>query len=59
LQVRYLEVLKELASEVDTLAALARSGVLTLVYGAADEEHNNAIVLRDVLVEQQEARPGT
>lgn len=33
------------------LAALARTGTLTLVYGAADEDHNQAVVLREVLAE--------
>jgi uncharacterized protein YeaO (DUF488 family) len=31
------------------LAARARAGRLTLVYGAKDEEHNNAVVLREIL----------
>ncbi len=31
------------------LAARAREGPLTLVYGAKDEEHNNAVVLREIL----------
>lgn len=34
------------------LAALARAGTLTLVYGAADEARNQAVVLREVLLEQ-------
>jgi uncharacterized protein YeaO (DUF488 family) len=58
-QQRYRAELKEKGSELDTLAAIARSGVLTLLYGAADDQHNNAVVLREVLVERQEARPGT
>ena len=31
------------------LAAHAKSGPVTLVYGAKDEEHNNAVVLREIL----------
>lgn len=31
------------------LSARAKHGVVTLVYGARDTEHNEAIVLRDVL----------
>jgi len=31
------------------LAALARKDTLTLVYGAKDETHNQAVVLREVL----------
>ena len=34
------------------LASLARAGTLTLVYGAADEAHNQAVVLREVLLDQ-------
>jgi uncharacterized protein YeaO (DUF488 family) len=33
------------------LASLARTGTLTLVYGAADETHNQAVVLREMLLE--------
>jgi uncharacterized protein YeaO (DUF488 family) len=42
----------ELRNQRPLLAALrrrAREGTLTLVYGAADEEHNDAVVLADVL----------
>jgi uncharacterized protein YeaO (DUF488 family) len=34
---------------VDQLVDRARHGPLTLVYGAKDEEHNQAVVLRDVI----------
>lgn len=37
------------------IAKLARRGKVTLVYGARDEEHNQAIVLRDLL--KRRARP--
>jgi len=36
-------------ADVGRLAALAAERPVTLVYGAADVEHNNAVVLRDVL----------
>jgi uncharacterized protein YeaO (DUF488 family) len=32
------------------LQALARQGPITLVYGARDEAHNDAVVLRDLLL---------
>ncbi|MGD9617249.1 MAG: DUF488 domain-containing protein [Alphaproteobacteria bacterium] len=32
------------------LRELARNGVVTLVYSARDEHHNDAVVLRDVLI---------
>src|SRR4051812_12919328 len=34
------------------LASRARERPLTLVYGAKDEEHNNAVVLREILEER-------
>ena len=42
----------ELATHEDLLrelAGYAREGVVTLLYASKDEEHNNAIVLRDYL----------
>ncbi len=48
--------LAELASPdrqpaLDRLARLSRGGRLTLVYGAADAEHNQAVVIREALLE--------
>jgi uncharacterized protein YeaO (DUF488 family) len=42
----------ELSAHTDLLAelcALAREGTLTLVYSARDEDHNQAIALREIL----------
>lgn len=39
----------ELRERLQELAALGKRGKVTLVFGARDEEHNQAIVLRDVL----------
>ncbi|ODU06588.1 MAG: hypothetical protein ABS84_17775 [Rubrivivax sp. SCN 71-131] len=36
----------------EELKALARHGKLTLVYAAKDEQHNNAVVLKQMLQEQ-------
>jgi len=50
----------ELAARRDALQALAKRGArrrITLVYGARDEEHNDAVVLREVLEEMR--RGGT
>jgi len=33
------------------LAERAASGTVTLVYGARDEQHNNAVVIREVIEE--------
>lgn len=35
--------------EIARIAGLAKRGKVTLLYGARDEEHNQAIVLRDYL----------
>jgi uncharacterized protein YeaO (DUF488 family) len=43
------------AGLVDELVALANRGALTLVYGAKDELHNQAVVLRE-LIEQKMRR---
>jgi uncharacterized protein YeaO (DUF488 family) len=46
---RYGEELRRHAERIDELGKLARHGTITLVYGARDEEHNDAVVLRDFL----------
>lgn len=46
---------QELAANPTALAPLieaAKTGPVTLVYGAKDEQHNNAVVLKAVLDEQ-------
>lgn len=47
---RYRAELKAQTALLDELRRLARKGPLTLVYGAKDEEHNDAAVLRAVLL---------
>ncbi len=47
---RYRTELRDKTAELEQLRALARRGPVTLVYAAHDERHNNAIVLRDVLI---------
>jgi uncharacterized protein YeaO (DUF488 family) len=47
---RYAAELRPHADLLDTMRALARKGVLTLVYSAHDEEHNNAVALREFLL---------
>lgn len=45
----------ELATKPDLLrelASLAEAGVVTLLFGSRDEEHNNATVLRDRLLQE-------
>ena len=45
----YSEELAERRGELDRLRRQAEEGTLTLVYAAKDEEHNNAVVLRDFM----------
>ena len=50
-QLRYREELAdpEQAQVLDELAAIARAGRVTIVYGARDREHNQARVIADEL----------
>lgn len=50
-QKRYTAELRraQLREQLQKLAALAKRGKVTLVFGARDEEHNQAVVLRDFL----------
>lgn len=47
---RYAAELHPHAELLDTLRTLARKGSVTLVYGAHDEAHNNAVALREFLL---------
>jgi uncharacterized protein YeaO (DUF488 family) len=47
---RYSEELHEHRGELDQLRDLARKRRVTLVYAARDEAHNEAVVLRDILL---------
>ncbi|HEX5309060.1 MAG TPA: DUF488 family protein [Solirubrobacteraceae bacterium] len=46
---RYIEELRHHRSRISELRRRARQGTLTLVYSARDSEHNDAVVLADVL----------
>jgi uncharacterized protein YeaO (DUF488 family) len=46
---RYRAELKKNDEQVAILKAAMKKGPVTLIYAAKDEEHNNAVVLRDVL----------
>jgi uncharacterized protein YeaO (DUF488 family) len=48
---RYTAELQQNAG-VDELRELARQGRVTLLFGARDTEHNDAVVLRDVLLQR-------
>jgi uncharacterized protein YeaO (DUF488 family) len=47
---RYAMELQGHRDELEQLCQLARKGPLTLVYGARDVTHNDAVVLRDILL---------
>ena len=47
---RYQRELAEHTAELDQLRALAEQGIVTLLFGARDEQHNDAVVLRDTLL---------
>jgi uncharacterized protein YeaO (DUF488 family) len=46
---RYLTELKHQPDLVATLKQKAQSGPVTLLYGARDQQHNEAVVLKDFL----------
>jgi uncharacterized protein YeaO (DUF488 family) len=48
-QKRYADELKSHAEQVATLKNEAKKGLVTLVYGAKDDEHNQAVVLQKML----------
>jgi uncharacterized protein YeaO (DUF488 family) len=46
---RYVRELRENTQAVDQLRDHVHGGTVTLVYGAKDEEHNGAVVLKEYL----------
>jgi uncharacterized protein YeaO (DUF488 family) len=52
-QRRYRAELRQHTQELDRIRALARTQTVTLVYSAHDEQHNDAIVLRALLLEEK------
>jgi uncharacterized protein YeaO (DUF488 family) len=49
-QRRYRAELRHNAELLDELRRLARRGAVTLIYAARDQEHNEAVIIRDMLV---------
>lgn len=47
----------EKAALLKRIAGLAEKGAVTLVYGARDAEHNNAVVLAEVIGDLIKAKP--
>lgn len=54
---RYRAELAERPDALDDLAARARTGRVTLLFAARDREHNNAVALRELLLERLNADP--
>lgn len=50
-EIRYKQELAEKTQALKELAELSRRGSLVLLYGARDERHNQAVVLKEVLEE--------
>jgi uncharacterized protein YeaO (DUF488 family) len=51
-ETKYREELKDKQSMIDELCALEREHTtITLLYAARDEQHNNALVVRDLLTQ--------
>jgi len=48
---RYRDELMAQSERIDALGRLAENGPLTIVYAARDEEHNNAVVLAELIRE--------
>ena len=53
---RYVAELKEYREQLDELRRLARKGRVTLIFGARDEKHNDAVVLKSVLLRNSRRR---
>ena len=47
---RYADEVRQHPAELEQLRSLARERPVTLVYSAHDEAHNDAVVLRDLLL---------
>jgi uncharacterized protein YeaO (DUF488 family) len=56
---RYRAELAEQPEALAELRSLARTGLITLLFGAHDEPHNNAVVLRELLAKRATARTST
>jgi uncharacterized protein YeaO (DUF488 family) len=47
---RYVDEMWQKSALLDELRALARKGPITLVFGVPDQTHNDAVVLREILL---------
>ncbi len=49
---RYTRELRGHADQLESIRALARRGTVTLIYSARDEQHNDAVVLHNILLDK-------
>src|ERR1700744_1519951 len=49
---RYRAELRGQSDALNRIRALAQAGVVTLVYSAHDEQHNDAVVLKETLIDE-------
>jgi uncharacterized protein YeaO (DUF488 family) len=56
---RYIAELssKKKSAELRRIAGLAKHGTVTLVYGAKDVKHNNAVVLAGIIADMAKDKP--
>lgn len=54
---RYARELEQRGDALDELLAKARAGRITLVFGARDTEHNNAVALKEHLERRLQGEP--
>lgn len=50
---RYKSEIRQHAEQLDRLRSLAHHGRVTLVFSAHDEAHNDAVVLKDMLLDRR------
>lgn len=50
---RYTAEIRQHVELLDKIRKLALRGIVTLIYAARDREHNEAIIIRDMLVGQE------
>jgi uncharacterized protein YeaO (DUF488 family) len=55
-QHRYRAELRQHGEELEKIRSLAKKQAVTLVYSAHDEQHNDAVVLRDALLKGKATR---
>lgn len=57
-QRRYRAELGQHGESLERIRAMAKKQTVTLVYSARDEAHNDAVVLKDVLLQARKNPPG-